>query len=282
MTPRLKWFDHADDWEKIRKQLLKDRLTKEWFEKETIERLFDVKIRYASKSEFKSAFYHNLNDNSFVIGKEALLETVRGDFAKALPYTILTQTLLGVGYFSLRNKAFRDSVGPKIQSVLETHLKIANGIIEVSNEEAYIDNLYVQAFGRGSPIIDDLQKIFKRIQKSCEEGEKTVLTEVSPPPDSGHLTIKVNVKLYNLMTKYETSRSVAVTHFYTKERASREGPNSVWQLANELMNHQVSDADLSPYLTTWKTYGPGKNFIQRVEDFRLGEDSPKSYSIPVS
>ena len=44
MTSWSKWFNRTEDWEKIREQLLKDRLTNEWFEKETVEKLFDVKI----------------------------------------------------------------------------------------------------------------------------------------------------------------------------------------------------------------------------------------------
>jgi len=276
-----------DDWDRLREIILRDSFTGEWFERETLEKLFHVKIHYATRSEFKYAFFHNLDDSSIIIGKEVLLETVPGDYTKAIPYTILTQSLLGTAYFSLRGKAFRDAVGPKIQSVLQTHIRIANGLVEVHNEKEYIDHLYVDAFGRGSPLIDDLKEVFEEMQEGYEESEEIFSTEILPmlpPPPVGqaHVKVKVDINLGDLMTKYEGSRSVAVTHFYTQERASREGPESVWRLANELMDNQSSGIDLSPYFRVWETYGPDKNFIGRVEDFRLGEDTPESYTIPVT
>jgi len=278
-------INRKDDWEKVREQILRDDLTKEWFEKETIEQLFRVEIHYAEASEFGPGFFHNLKNNSFIIGKGGLLKTLPEAFSKAIPYTILTQALLGAGYFSLRGKDFPNSVGPKIQSVLQEHIEIVNGIKEAS--EGYVDHIYTKAFGRGSPLIHRVKEISEVAQKAYKEGEEIILKGRFPflsPPLSVPVRseAKLTVNLADLMNEYQTSRSVAVTHFYSMEKALREGRESIWRVANNLMTYQAANVDISPYALIRETYGPGRNFITRVEDFRLGMDDPRSYEIPLS
>jgi len=249
----------------VRERILGDPLTKQWFEHKTLERLYEVEIIIFPRRTPMGTLIYEYPEKRCLI-REDVAEALPKEYSGVAIERILHQLLLGMGYFDLRNKNFYEILGSKLESLNE-ELRQIKSKFKLLIEE-HLDQSCEKIFGRGNPIILDVKPLYK---------ETTNLTKPTPfPLQPGTMPEIPYVK--NLFFKYENERSVAVTYFFSEEKARREGRNSKWSLMKYSIFYTclTYGTDLCPYLLTWQRSKSGKDFIGRLEDFRLGEDSSSS------